>query len=115
VSTEESEPIRITNDVAARRWHALLEDEVVGYAEYRLSSGRVTFTHTVVRPQYEGRGIATRLARAALSDAAERGLRIIPRCPYISAYLRRHHEYDALVDFPPDRHGGGSADRSGAT
>jgi predicted GNAT family acetyltransferase len=100
VQPAESDQLDIVDDREARRWQAFLDDRVVGYAEYRLSQGRVIFTHTVVEPEHEGRGIAGRLARAALDDAIGRGLRITPYCPYIRAYLRRHPEYDAQVDLP---------------
>ncbi len=98
----DADPPDIVDDRDARRWQARIDGEVVGYAEYRLSAGRITFTHTVVPPEYEGRGIASRLARRALDDALERGLRITPRCPFIRAYVRRHGEYLPQVDFPPE-------------
>ena len=100
VSAEIPREAEIVNDASARRWEARLDGRVVGYAEYRLSPGRVTFTHTVVQPEFEGHGIAGHLARAALDDAVANGLRIVPRCPYFRAYLGRHHEYDAHIDLP---------------
>jgi predicted GNAT family acetyltransferase len=92
--------IEIANDEAARRWEARLDGELAGYAEYLSGRGRIVFTHTVVEPHFEGRGIGTGLARTALDAAVARDLRIVPYCPFISAYLRRHHEYDEWVDWP---------------
>ena len=92
--------LEIANDEAARRWEARLDGELAGYAEYIPGRGRIVFTHTVVEPRFEGRGIGTGLARAALEAAVAGGLRIVPYCPFISAYLRRHHEYDESVDWP---------------
>jgi predicted GNAT family acetyltransferase len=96
-------PVRVTSNEAARRWEAVVDDELAGYAEYRLVPGRVIFTHTVVEPQFEGRGIATQLARVAVDDALARGLRITPYCPFIRAYLQRHPEFSASVDYPKTR------------
>ena len=93
--------LEIVNDEAAWRWEARLDGELAGYAEYRLGRGRIVFTHTVVQPQFEGRGIGTGLARTALDAAIASGQRIVPYCPFISVYLRRHHEYDEWVDWPP--------------
>ena len=90
----------ITNNDAARRWEARLDGELAGYAEYRASPSRVAFTHTVVDPQFEGRGIGSALAKTALDAAIAAGQRIVPYCPFVSAYLRRHHDYDASVDWP---------------
>jgi predicted GNAT family acetyltransferase len=92
--------LEIANNVAERRWEARLDGELAGYAEYGASPSRVVFTHTVVEPQLEGRGIGSALAKTALDAALAAGQRIVPYCPFISAYLRRHHEYDASVDWP---------------
>lgn len=97
----------IVNNEVARRWEARLDGELAGYVEYRPARGRITFTHTVVEPRFEGRGIASRLARAALDAAVALELRIIPRCPFISAYLERHPEYAASVDWPARRSAAG--------
>ena len=91
---------RVANNEAARRWEAHVGDDLAGYAEYRLAGGRVMFTHTVVFAQYEGRGIGSQLARAALDDAVSRGLRITPYCPFIRAYIQRHRSYGDHVDLP---------------
>ena len=88
---------------AERRWEAHVGEELAGYAEYRAVTGRIIFTHTVVEPRFEGRGIGTRLARAALDDAVARGLRITPHCPFIRAYLERHPKYRERVDWPAAR------------
>jgi len=93
--------LEIANNEAERRWQARLDGELAGYAEYRAGRGRIVFTHTVVEPRFEGRGVGTGLARAALDAAVASGQRIVPYCPFIGAYLRRHHEYDEWVDWPP--------------
>jgi predicted GNAT family acetyltransferase len=95
--------VEIANNEAERRWEARLDGELAGYAEYGASPSRVVFTHTVVEPQFEGRGIGSALAKTALDAALAAGQRIVPYCPFISAYLRRHHEYDASVDWPKVR------------
>lgn len=79
----------------------LLDGDVrIGYAKYERADTTVAFTHTVVDGSYEGKGLGSRLARHVLDDAVANGLRIVPVCSFIAAYLRRHHEYDANVDWP---------------
>jgi predicted GNAT family acetyltransferase len=73
---------------------------VLGYSEYREQPGRIVFTHTVVEPQYEGQGIGSRLAQAALDDAVAREMRVTPLCPFIRSYVERHDEYASAVDMP---------------
>lgn len=96
-------PVDISNNEQRRRWEARLGEAVVGYSEYRNATGRIVFTHTVVDPEFEGRGIGSRLARAALDDAIARNLRITPYCPFIRAYVRRHPEFAGSVDMPEPR------------
>jgi predicted GNAT family acetyltransferase len=87
----------------AKRWEVSDGEDVVAYSQYLLPSERIVFTHTVVEPEYEGRGIGSRLARVVLDDAVERGLRIVPVCPFIRAYVERHPEYAEHVDLPGKR------------
>ena len=62
-------------------------------AVYRPQGNARVFTHTEVPPQDEGQGIAATLVRAALDDTKARGLRIVPACSYVVAFVRRHPEY----------------------
>lgn len=94
--------LEFTNNADAHRWEARLDGELAGYAEYRRRNGKVIFTHTVVDERFEGRGIGSGLAKHALDAALATDQRIVPYCPFISAYLHRHHEYDAQVDWPRD-------------
>src|SRR4051812_3157217 len=53
-------------------------------AYYRLSPGRVIFTHTEVAPALRGRGIASALIHGALETARARGLKVEARCGFVS-------------------------------
>lgn len=57
---------------------------------YKLSPATITFTHTEVPKALEGRGVGSRLAQGALQDARSRGLKIVPQCDFIRAYLGKH-------------------------
>lgn len=76
-------------------------DTLAGYAEYLLDHGEMTLTHTVVDDDLEGRGLGTQLVAAALSEARERGLHVVPQCPFVTRYVRDHPEWLDLV--PEDR------------
>lgn len=61
----------------------------------------MTIYHTEVDPAFEGQGVGSQLAKAALDDVRARGLELVPRCPFIAAYIRRHSEdYLDLVAEP---------------
>jgi uncharacterized protein len=70
----------------------------VAAAYYRVRDGAIVLTHTEVPPALEGKGVGTALARYALDDARHRGLAVVPLCPFIAAFIRRHPEYEDLLD-----------------
>jgi hypothetical protein len=53
--------------------------------------------HTEVEEAVEGTGVGSQLVREALDDFRARGLGVVPVCPFVSAYLRRHPEYADVV------------------
>jgi predicted GNAT family acetyltransferase len=57
------------------------------------SGGERIFYHTEVSDDYAGKGLASVLVKHALNDTVAAGLTIIPVCPYVKAWLRRHPEY----------------------
>lgn len=67
------------------------------HSDYRRSGETVIFTHTEVPQSMEGQGVGSALAKAGLDWARENGLRVVPRCPFISKWIERHAEYADLV------------------
>ncbi len=65
---------------------------------YRLKPGRIVMVHTGVPAELEGRGLAKELAVAGLSYAREHGLKVVPLCPFVVSYVKRHPEYLDLID-----------------
>ena len=91
--------ILVEDNPEESRYEARIGDRVIGIAEYELPDDRgpITFVHTEVLPDVEGLGVGSRLAREALDDVRRRGLKLIADCPFISAYLKRHRDYDDLI------------------
>jgi len=76
-------------------------EDVVGFTHYRLpDDDHVDFVHTEVDEAYHDRGLASRLVGFALADVRATGKRIIPHCPYVAAWLKRHQDYDDITDWP---------------
>lgn len=66
--------------------------------EYILTrNGTIYLTHTEVPPELEGQGVASDLVLSALRDIERRGLKMVPMCPYVASYIRRHPEWERLV------------------
>ena len=66
-------------------------------AAYQLEGQRIVFTHTVVPPAIEGRGVGSKLIRAALDSARDQRLKVVPQCPFVAAFIARHDEYRDLL------------------
>jgi hypothetical protein len=67
---------------------------------YKLRGQSVDLTHVEVPEQYQGQGLAGNLASAALTWAREKGLKVIPSCPYVKGYLGKHPEFADLTEAP---------------
>ena len=80
------------------RFEIDLGDGSFAIAEYTLPAGRIMFTHTEVPEAHEGQGVGTKLILFALDAARERGLKVIPICPFFAAYMQEHAEVQDLLD-----------------
>ena len=84
------------------RYELRLDHKVVALASYELHGDLLALTHTQVAEGHEGEGLARTLIEAVLDDARQRGLGVLPRCPYVRALIAgRPDEYLDLV--PEDR------------
>ena len=87
----------VVDNISKHRFEIDLGDGSVAFAEYRLEGERIIFPHTVVPPKHEGKGIASRLAKAALAFARQRGLKVVPRCAFFAGYMKKHPETHDLL------------------
>jgi hypothetical protein len=100
----------IVDNESERRYEAWLDGERAGVIEYLVEDGWLVFDHTEVPPAFEGRGVASRLAKAALDDVRARGLFVNVQCPFVASYLKRHPEQrDVVVGRRGPHRGGGDA------
>ena len=100
----DTEP-RVVDNAAERRYELWVGDERAGVIEYGTRPGVIELIHTEIDPAFEGRGLGSRLIAGALDDIRARGLGLIPTCPFVRAYLRRHPEQRNLVVRPSGHRG----------
>ena len=89
--------VRVVDVPERARFEIRVNGEVAGFTEYRRRPGAIAFVHTVTEPRFEGRGLASDLVRAALSEARARRLAVLPFCPFVRGYIARHTEDLDLV------------------
>jgi uncharacterized protein len=68
------------------------------YLQYRFHDGLIWLMHTEVPKTLEGKGIASTLAKYALEWAGENHFRVKVVCPFVAAFLKRHPEYNSIVE-----------------
>jgi len=90
----------VRDNTVSHRFELEIDDEVAK-AWYRRQGNVVTFTHTDVPTALSGKGVGSRLAKGALDAVRAAGLKVVAKCPFIAAYLKRHPEYDDLQT-PPE-------------
>jgi uncharacterized protein len=92
---------RVVDNPDGRRYELWLGETLAGFIDYRTEPGTVMLLHTEVDPAFEGQGLGARLVAGALDDLRSRGLKLVPLCPFVRAYLRRHPEQADLVAHGP--------------
>jgi hypothetical protein len=89
--------MQIVRDNKAEQEFELVVDGHRALAAYQREGDTIVFTHTVVPKAIEGRGVASTLIRAALDSARDQGLKVVPQCPFVAAYMKRHPETRDLL------------------
>ena len=94
--------ITVTKDPDRQRYDASTDGSTVaGFIDYLDTRELVVLKHTEVDPSFEGRGVGSALARAALDDIRERRLKALVVCPFINSWIHTHPEYrDLLYNAP---------------
>ena len=75
----------------------LTVDRERAVAAYQLEGDTIVFTHTVVPPAIEGRGVGGKLVRGALDQVRDRKLKVVAQCSFVAAWIDRHPEYRDLL------------------
>jgi uncharacterized protein len=86
----------VRNNPAKHRYELEVEGHIAA-SYYELSGDVITFTHTEVPKELEGKGIGSRLVKGALDQVRADGLKVVPRCPFVNGYIGKHPEYSDLL------------------
>lgn len=103
--------LEVRESADGRRFELWEDGELAGYATTMVTDGVIAVPHTEVEPARTGRGLAGELVQVVLDTARSRGQQVLPQCPYVSAWIRRHPDYVDLV--PRDVRGAYGVSMSG--
>lgn len=86
----------ISDNTALNRYEIAVGDQVA-FLTYRRRPGSVLLAHTEVPVSLRGQGLGQALARHGLDEARQTGEHVVVKCPFVTAWLKRHPEYDDIV------------------
>lgn len=81
-----------------RRFELALGEGKTAFIQYaEAGEGVLDLLHTEVPEEFEGQGIGGRLVKGAFEIVRRENRKVVPSCPFVSVYLRRHPEYQSLA------------------
>ncbi|QDK79137.1 N-acetyltransferase [Spirosoma sp. KCTC 42546] len=87
----------IHNNTHRHRFELETEGKI-SFVEYqRVNDETLALVHTEVDPSLEGHGIGSTLVEGVLEYVEQHNLTIVPLCPFVSAYLKRHPDWNRIV------------------
>jgi predicted GNAT family acetyltransferase len=90
---DDTENVTVVDVVELSRFEARIGGALAGFAQYVRTPDLIVYPHTEVDLAFEGRGVGSALARAALDDARQRARPVLAVCPFIARWMSQHPEY----------------------
>lgn len=91
------ENLKVENNEAKKRFEINLPEGTAFIQYTKRGEDVYNLYHTEVPPQFGGKGVGSALAKGTLEYIKAEGKQIIPTCPFVAAYLKKHPEYEDLV------------------
>jgi uncharacterized protein len=89
--------VKVQDNPDRRRFEILVDGEVAGFADYRERDGAVAVVHSQVDNAHRGKGLGGELAKQTLDTLRERGVKVVPSCPFFAQYVADHPEYNDIL------------------
>jgi uncharacterized protein len=94
--------VAIRDNTVEDRFELFVNGMPAGVLAYRMRGEKYALLHTEIDPEFEGRGMGSRLIAGTLDQIRTAGHSMLPICPFVLSFLQRHPEYLDLVS-PSDR------------
>jgi len=91
---------KVRHDEEQQRYVLEINGQLLGFAQYHEEGDRQIFTHTEIDDSLSGKGMGSMLVRESLDDARQRDKRIVPVCEFIGAYVKKHPDWNDLLEQP---------------
>ncbi len=89
--------LEVINNEADNQFEIALDGKQALLRYRKQEGGALEFYHTEVPAEFEGKGVGGKLVKGALEQVKADGKKVVPSCPFVAAYIKRHSEYQTLV------------------
>ena len=90
-------PVTVVFEDDENRSAAYKDGMLIGECEICGVGEKWAITHTGVRPEFEGQGIARRLVECVIEEARANQVKILPLCPYAKKMMVGKEEYQDVL------------------
>lgn len=88
--------VTFTDNTDKKRFEAQVDGKLA-LIDYIRTADKIYLTHTEVPPELEGKGIASAMVKKALQRIEGDTIKLVPLCPFIAGYVKRHPEFRSLL------------------
>ncbi|GAB2561357.1 GNAT family N-acetyltransferase [Spirosoma areae] len=88
---------QLKNNTHHHRFELETDGKLSIVAYQNVDDETLALVHTEVDPSLEGQGVGSQLVEAVLTFAEQNNLKIVPLCPFVTAYLKRHPDWNRVV------------------
>ena len=88
--------VKIKENTEKKRFEVEVENKIA-LIEYIRAEDKMYLTHTEVPTELEGKGIASSMAKQVLQHIKDENLKLVPLCPFIASYIKRHPEWKEIL------------------
>jgi predicted GNAT family acetyltransferase len=88
--------VKIKENKEKKRFEVEVENKLA-LIEYIRAEDKIYLTHTEVPSELEGKGIASSMAKQVLQQIKDEDLKLVPLCPFIASYVKRHPEWKEIL------------------
>ena len=87
----------VRNNAHRHRFELETDGELSVVVYENVDDKTLALSHTEVDPSLEGHGVGSKLVEGVLEYAEEHELKIVPLCPFVGTYLKRHPDWNRIV------------------
>ena len=91
-----AEPV-VAENPQEHRFEITVDGELAGFSVYEQQGRDYALVHTEIDDRFGGRGLGSTLVSSTLTQLRDRGIGVLPFCPFVGRWLVHHPEFADVV------------------